>query len=376
MFFRDIPGHDKVKEQLQEMAASGRIPHAMLLAERKIVGGLPLALAFARLLHCKTPKDGDGCGQCPSCKQIDQLAHPDLILSYPIVKKGSDEADSEELTGTFRSAVLKNPMLSLNEWQEAMEGGTKQSLIPVGEASRLLHICSLKKFNSDYRVVVLWLPERLNGPAANKLLKLIEEPKEGTIFLLVTRNPDQVLTTILSRCQTLHLQSLSTQLITDYLVTRAGVASDQALVAAQLSEGDLNAAMHTAQMDETLLLYTDWFVRWTRICYAAKLSDLLDWSAEVGKSGRDSLIAYLKFSSSLLEESLKSKHGISTYEHPALVDAKFKMNVFSGLLTSSAVEHMYLQIDDALASIQRNIHSKLVLFNLGVEMMRSFKMKD
>lgn len=375
MFFRDIPGQAELKKQLNGMALSGRIPHALLFAERKVSGGLLLAIAFARRLLCNTPDGSDGCGKCKSCLQFNSLAHPDLVMSYPIVLQNKDD-DSEVYLESWRSALLENAYLSHEEWLVHLGTKSKNSLIPVEEASRLLRICSMKRFISDYRVVLIWLPERMNSATANKLLKLIEEPQEGTLFFLLSQRPDHLLPTIISRCQLLSLEHANEDLITQFLVSHNKVDLPLAQLSARFAEGDLNLAIRMANTDRSLDRFSDWFVRWTRICYAVKLNDLLDWCSELSKAGKDELQAYLRFTASILEESLRVRQSMVVFNHPAFQNVDFKMQVFSKLVSTKALEKMINRLDDSLISLGQNAHSKLILFQLGVEMMRSFKTKE
>ena len=375
MFFGDIPGQEALKKQLATMAQQERVPHALLFTEKSASGGLALAIAFARRLLCTSPNANDGCGNCSSCKQINQFAHPDLIFSFPIIKK--DDVDNSETYGAqWRNALIENPFLDHDDWLVRMDGGSKLTLIGVAEASRLIRQCSLKRFNSRYRVVIIWLPEKMNITTANKLLKLLEEPAEGTLFFLVSRTPGQLLTTILSRCQLMPLLRTPESALTPFLLQHGATEERTASVCARFSEGDISQAIRLVRSDQSIERFADWFVRWTRICYAAKLNDLIDWSAELHKATKDELVAFLRFVASLFEESLRVKHDLMAFEHPAFQRVEFKMKVFSNLMSQSALLHMRQELDEAVFAVQRNITPRLLLFHLGVQMMRSFKMKE
>jgi DNA polymerase-3 subunit delta' len=378
MFFRDVPGQSELKSLFRTLHGSGRVPHALLLAESGSSGALAMALAFARLLNCSDPKDGEGCGSCTSCLQYSGMAHPDLLLSFPVVKPSSDgDFHSEHQLPEFRKAVLSDPFLSLYDWRGHMDPGNKQAIIPVREASRLMRSCTLKNFGGAFRVVLIWQAQKMNAESGNKLLKLIEEPPKGTLFLLIAPSPDDLLSTIVSRCQLIHVPPLSSEEIAVHLIV-SGQTSDQnkAQMAASLADGDLRQAVRLLDLDDSLLQYTDWFVQLTRICYAARLTDLLNWTSELGKSTRDELIAFFRFSSHLLEESIRSRSGLDVPESPAVARTGFKMNVFSQLMPLNGLEQMSLEIDRSIVNVQRNVHAKLILFNLGVEMMRAFKLKE
>ena len=377
MFFRDVPGQSELKSLFRALHASGKVPHALLLSEPAGSGALSLALAFARLLNCSAPKDGEGCGRCTSCLQYSGMAHPDLILSFPIVKPASEsDFHSEHLLPEFRKAVLNDPFLSLQDWRGLMDPGNKQAIIPVREASRLMRSCGLKNFGGAFRVVLIWQAQKMNAESGNKLLKLIEEPPEGTLFILIAPSASDLLSTIVSRCQLVHVPPLSQDDIAQRLMSEHTQDRDKAQMAASLAEGDLRQAVRLLELDDTLLQYTEWFVQLTRICYAARLPDLLNWTTELGKSTRDELIAFFRFSAHFLEESTRSRSGLKVYESPALARTGFKMNVFSQLMPLAGVEQIAEGFGRSIENVQRNVHAKLILFNLGIDMMRAFKAKE
>ena len=198
MKFSDVIGNTEVKEALVRMADSGRVPHAIMFHENEGCGALALAVAFVQYLNCKSHNGEDSCGLCPSCNQISKLIWPDIHFVFPVA---GEKVTSDNFIQKWRDLFIRNPFFMENELYETLELEKKASSISVADAKNVLNALSLSSFTDGYRAVVIWLPEKMNQDAANRLLKIVEEPSERTMFLFVTHNPERVLKTIRSRCQ-------------------------------------------------------------------------------------------------------------------------------------------------------------------------------
>lgn len=208
MRFADIKGNEAAVEVLRSMAGSGRIPHAMLLYENQGCGALAIALAYLQRLNCEHPVNGDACGECPSCRQMAKLVHPDVHFVFPVAAGSvikDDHPVSDMGIGAFRELFLKNPYFSEQELYDALGVEGKSGNISVYEAKNIINQLSLSAVAGGYKAVVMFLPERMNTQAANKLLKILEEPPAKTVFMLITQNPEDVMSTIFSRCQGLRI---------------------------------------------------------------------------------------------------------------------------------------------------------------------------
>ena len=212
MKFADIIGNKVASDALRSMADSGRVAHAMLFYENEGCGALPLALAYVQYLNCRNPHDGDSCGECPSCRQMAKLIHPDVHFVFPVNKgpKSSDDKPvSESYIKYWRELALANPYFVEADLQKAIGIESKSGLIAVPEAKSILSKLSLTAVADGYKAVIFYLPEKMNQEAANRLLKMVEEPPAKTIFLFITHSPEKVLQTIFSRCQSLRVLPLS-----------------------------------------------------------------------------------------------------------------------------------------------------------------------
>jgi DNA polymerase-3 subunit delta' len=204
LYFKDIKGHADLKTRLIQSVQEGVIPHARLLSGPEGAGALPLAVAYARYLLCTGRGAEDACGVCPSCQKINKLAHPDLHFVFPIINKISNrDAFCDDFLPEWREFLTKTPNSNLSSWLEKIQAGNAQGTIYARESNEIVRKLNFKSYESDYKVMIIWLPEKMQEAAANKLLKLLEEPPEKTVFLLVAEEPDKIITTIRSRCQQL-----------------------------------------------------------------------------------------------------------------------------------------------------------------------------
>ena len=223
MFFKDIIGQEEAKRRLIKEAKEGKIAHARLFCGPEGIGKLPLAIAFARYLSCQNPGEDDACGTCPNCIKYNKLAHPDLHFVFPVIKKKNKDTVSDDYIAEWRAFVGQNPYFNLNMWLEEMGAENQQAQIFVKESDEIVRKLSLKSSQGGYKIMIIWLPEKMNTECSNKLLKLLEEPPTQTIFLLVSENPDMLLATIQSRTQRFSLYGIEEDKIANKLQEQYGI---------------------------------------------------------------------------------------------------------------------------------------------------------
>ncbi len=267
MQYTDVVGQQEIKERLQRQLVEGRVPHAQLFTGPEGSGKLPMALAFATALLCNNPEGGLPCGQCPSCRMAGKLAHPDLHFVYPVIKqKGqSGDAVSDQYLKEWRELVMETPYFDRLTWLSRIGVENQQSIISVAESSAMLQKLSIKAGLGGYKVMIVWLPEQMNIAAANKLLKILEEPPQGTVFLMVSARPDALLATILSRTQRVDFRPLTPFEIEDALIRRNALQPEDAKVVAHLSEGSYTKALGQLRANEDAALFFDMFVLLMRL---------------------------------------------------------------------------------------------------------------
>ena len=314
MLFSQVFGHQKIKKHLIESHQAGRTAHAQIFVSKEGSGALALAFAYAQYSLCENPSETDACGTCSACRKNTKLVHPDVHFSYPTV--GSKKI-STDFIKQWRAAVLENPYLNINQWLNAIEAENKQGNIPKDECVSIIRRLSLKSTEGGYKIMILWLPEYL-GNEGNRLLKLIEEPRPNTLFLLVSEQANKILNTILSRCQLVNIPRLDDELIAQQLQQNFDLAEEKAQTIAYLAEGNYNKAMFLMQDvdDNNALIFVDWL----RVCYQGKPQAVVEWVEAIvsgrhpskkffQKMGRKDQIVFLQYSLYFLKEFLSLQLG-------------------------------------------------------------------
>ena len=279
MRFADIIGNKAATDALRSMADSGRVAHAMLFYENEGCGALPLALSYLQYLNCSNPHDGDSCGECPSCRQMSKLIHPDVHFVFPVnkgPKTSDDKPTSESYITYWRELVLSNPYFMEADLQKAIGIESKSGLIAVAEAKSIISKLSLTSVADGYKAVVFYLPEKMNQETANRLLKMVEEPPADTVFIFITHAPEKVLQTIFSRCQSLRVLPLTKEEVEEVLVKQMGVDPHEAQAKASVSGGSVGAALGMIGDKEEYDRYMDLFVDLMNALTARDLSSVLE----------------------------------------------------------------------------------------------------
>lgn len=368
MRFADIPGHDDVKKRLREMADSGRIPHALLLEGPAGAGKFALARAFAQYIHCtaRTP-DGDSCGRCPSCLQHQAFNHIDTVFSFPVVKKNSKPTISDDYADVFREFMGKYPYMDFDRWLEMLDNINAQPQIFVEEGNELLRRLTFMARQARFKVVLLWLPERMKEETANKLLKLVEEPFGDTIFLMVSNNARRILPTIYSRTQRVNVRRYDDDELTAIL-TAHGFGDEQARDAARIAEGNVNEALKLADVSKERMQYFELFVELMRKAYARKVGDLRLWSQTVAALGREPVMQFIDYCTRLIRESFLLHLGDTALLTMNAAERAFTAKFFP-FINERNVEEMTALFDDARRDIAGNANAKIVFFDLAVRVI-------
>jgi DNA polymerase-3 subunit delta' len=375
MLLKDIIGQQAVKRELCHSVQEGKIPHALLMSGSAGVGKLPLALAFAQYVACKHRTDTDACGVCPTCLQYSKLQHPDLHFAFPIVKvdKGAEVCD--DYLNDFREMVRSNPYCDPDDWTMAMGAEKKQSLIYEKESSEIQRKLSLKSFADGYKVMIVWQPEKMHIACANKLLKLLEEPPEMTLFLFVSEHPEQLLPTIISRLRPLPIPRLTDEEIVEAL-TRQGVVSNpqQAHDVARLAGGSYREALRildAEDRDKQLfaefqeLMRNAWLVG-VRKNYEA-LQKLNEWSMTMAKeSSRERQCAFLQFAQRLIRENFIYNYGEPALNYETSDEQQFSVK-FAPFINARNVEALTEQFARAVAQLMQNANARMVLLDLCLQ---------
>jgi DNA polymerase-3 subunit delta' len=377
MQFRDIIGQENEKTQLRTAVREGRIAHAQLFAGPAGVGKLALAIAYAQYLACPHRTEEDSCGVCPNCLQYAKLQHPDLHFAFPIVK--SDEGDvCDAYAEKWRGLVTENKYFDLDDWYRVMGVETKQGMIYEKESSEILRKLSLKSFSGGYKIMIIWQPEKMNTTCANKLLKLLEEPPVMTLFLLVSEQPEQLLSTIISRTQEVRIPRLSEDVIAQGLLAEYSWLSPQeANNVAHMANGSYLAALKMMNESEDNKGYFEDFVALMRNAWLVgqrknydALLKLRQWSLEMADSkvGREKQKAFLQYAQKQVRENY-----IYNLHHPEMnyqtqQEQEFSTK-FAPFIHDGNVEKMMEELAKAEQQISQNGNAKIIFFDLCLQMI-------
>src|ERR1035437_6639258 len=305
MNFSRIPGQKEIKAKLLRSVKEERVSHAQLFTGPEGCGSMALALAYARYVSCENRTDYDSCGTCKSCVKYEKLIHPDLHFVFPVIKgKKATDPVSDNYLAEWREFVKKAPYFNLNNWMDFIEVGNAQGMIFASEASEIIKKLSLKTFESDFKIMIIWLPEKMHQATANKLLKMIEEPPEKTLFLLVSEDPDKVISTILSRCQLVKIPSFTETNIKDYIIKRFNLSGDKAIDISHVANGNIVRAIDLCENEDSFQVNLDRFKSLMRFAWKRDIISIINWSEELAATGREAQKNFVTFSLRLLRENL------------------------------------------------------------------------
>ena len=376
MLFKEIIGQQEVKTRLLKLVRDDRTPHALMLFGPSGSGKLALAVAMAQYLSCNDRQLDDACGVCPSCLKFGKLVHPDLHFVVPVLKTARVTKDpvSDLFLEEWRETLLTNPYLSENQWYEAIGAENKQGVINKEESLQVIKKLGFKPYESDYRMMVIWLPEKMNQAAANKLLKIIEEPPEKTLILMVAESTDKILTTILSRTQLLHVPPLSEEMIREGLMLQE--SQDQELVedAIRRANGNYNTALQTLHQDENELYYFDLFTRLMRLCYSRSIIEINEWIDQVAGVGRERQKQLLDYSLRMLRENFMLHMNSDDLNHMSRKENEFS-GKFSPFIHEGNIDALVESFGTAGNHIEANGNPRIILMDLAIKVIRLLMLK-
>ena len=368
MFFKDVIGQEEAKKRLIREAKEGKIAHARLFCGPEGIGKVPLAIAYARYLSCNNPGERDACGICPSCIKFNKLAHPDLHFVFPVIKKKSKDTVSDDFITEWRELLSQTPYFNLNIWLEEMGAENQQAQIYVKESDEIIRKLSLKSSQGGYKIMIIWLPEKMNVECSNKLLKLLEEPPSQTIFLLVSEEPDMLLTTIQSRTQRFALYGIEEKYITEKLQSQYGLQERDAISIGHRSEGNFLKALESIHLNEENKLFFDLFVSLMRLSYQRKIREMKQWSETLAAMGRERQKHFLSYCQRLVRENF-----MFNFQDPSLIFMNEEEQNFSKRFAPYINEKNVMGIMDELSEAQRhieqNVNARMVFFDFSLKMI-------
>lgn len=371
MFFKDIAGQQLIKDHLLRSVKEDRISHAQLFAGGEGTGSFLLALAYAQYLNCLNRGEHDACGTCSSCVKASKMVHPDIHFVFPVIKEGS-KAVSDDRIKEFREFVLERQYFSAGQWFDRISDGKKSGVIYDDESAVILRKLSMKNFEGRYKIMIIWLPERMNVSGANKLLKILEEPPTSTVFLLVSENPQSLLATILSRTQMLNIPPIETESLVEALKQKYDFSESEINLAARLSKGNYVRAVDYLSSSRDQSVFFEMFTSLMRSTYSRKVFDIMKWVDEVAPLSRDKLKAFIDYATGMLRESY-----IYNFRKPELVylssgEEDF-VRKFSPFINDNNIEDMTEELKLAYSHIEQNGNARIVLLDMALKMVMMFK---
>ncbi len=377
MFFKEILGQPQIKSHLTRSATLGRIPHAQLFVGPEGSGTLAMAIAYAQYILCNNANDENSNGNDSCNLKFENVSHPDLHFIYPTVttEDVKTKPKSIDFITDFRLFFKQNPYGSLFDWYQILGVANKQGEIRVDDAQEILKNLALKSYEGGYKITIIWMADKMNIAASNKLLKLLEEPSDKTLFILVSENEENIIQTIRSRCQVLHFNGLPEKVIKEALVCRFEIDPKTALKTAHQAQGNYNKALQLLQNDNEDEFFENCFVTWVRAAFRAKgnaaaIQDLIQWSEQIAGLGRETQKKFLLFCIDMFRQAL-----LLNYETPSLVFMepkveKFKLENFAPFVNGNNIQDIFKEISDAMFHIERNGNAKIILTDLSIKLTR------
>jgi len=375
MFFNEVIGQQLVKEKLLLSVQQNRVSHSQLFLGIEGNGALALALAFAQYINCENKTENDSCGRCPSCIKSQKMIHPDIHYSFPVykLKPGSENpALSSDFIKQWREAVIANPYQNLNDWLDFINAENKQGNISAEECRVIIHNLNLKTFESKYKVMIIWMAEQL-GKEGNILLKLLEEPPDGTLLILISENRDQLLSTILSRCQIIPVPRISDDDLLEALLQIHSLDREQAKKIIRHAEGNYREALqliHQHEDDQPELLK-----RWMRLLSIEKNdSELVKWIEELARIGREKQKSFFRYALEFFRECIMLQQAGEKYS--ILHEEEKKMALwFSERIDVAGWQKINELLEKTHYEIERNAHPKILLTNLSIQIKHLIESK-
>ncbi len=368
MQFKDVIGQEEIKEGLRRSVAEGRISHAMLFAGGAGCGSLALALAFAQYVACTNRQGGDSCGECPSCRKMQTLEHPDLHFVMPVNKKNKKSGEvilSDHFIGKWRAIVgEKRGYFGEQDWYEAIGLDNQQGNISQADVDEMMRKLSFKSYESEYKTVIIWLPEKMRREPANTILKILEEPWDKTLFILVSESSELLLPTIISRTQPYHIGAIDDGALAERLVAE-GMEPDKAAKIARISGGNLLEARRLNEGEEESDEYFTMFVELMRLSYNNRHLELIGWAERMAKIGRERQKRFLENALRLLRNSYMLHAGMTEICYLWGGELEF-CRKFSPFIGNDNIEFLVDEIETALAQIRQNGNANIVFTHFAL----------
>ncbi len=366
MKFKKIAGQSQIKHYLTTAVDQDRLPHALLFIGSNGFGTLGMAVATAQYLLCLDRKDGDSCGVCKHCHKAEKSIHPDIHFTFPTV---GSKVTSADFLSEWRNLVGATPYQSEQKWLEILGGENKQGNITKNECDRLIKILGLKAYEGSYKVVIIWMAEYL-GSQGNRILKILEEPPDNTLFILIAERQEEILNTITSRCQIVSFGPVAIPDIASHLIDQMDAKPEVAQEIAQYCDGDIVTAfdlINVSSVDTASL-----WLEWMRLSYKGRGPEVIRWTEKVAKASREAQKAFMKFGLHFLREMLYYQIDDTHYIRLPGKEAA-ALRKMSKLLDLDALQEIVQMVEENIFHLERNISSKILFLDSSIRLHYLFR---
>lgn len=367
MQFSDVIGQEELKQHLIREVHNEKISHAQLFLGKAGYGGLPLALAFVQYLFCERKTETDSCGECPSCHKISILQHPDIHFSFPVVLAAHKTSDGA--MGHWREQVIEQSYFGQNEWLRRIDDKERKPIIGTDESQEIIRKLSLKSYEGGYKVMFIWMAEEMNTVCANKLLKILEEPPQKTLFILLCEEPDRLLQTIISRTQILKIPRINSDDLSSYLRNKNQIGKSNAESIVARSDGDALEAIEFLGTHEEQDLNRELFTQLMRVCYKKDVIQMLDWSEDISSVSKERQKIFIQYALHMFRQSLLRNYTEHQLTRVSEEEDAFLTN-FARFITGNNIQDFMESFDDGYYHLERNANAKILFTNLCFKVMR------
>ncbi|MEO1053565.1 MAG: DNA polymerase III subunit delta [Bacteroidota bacterium] len=373
MRFSDIKGFEEEKKRLIHAIRNDHVAHAQMFLGKHGSPNLPLALAYATYVNCENPGEDDACGVCPSCIKNQKYIHPDMHFVFPVAstaKITGKDVVSTSFLAEWRAFLINNPFGDINDWLGTFGGENKQGNISKEESRQIIKNLSLKAFEGKYKIMIIWLPELMHSSSANAILKILEEPPEETLFLLVSNDSERLLTTILSRTQIFKVRNFNDQELAEILAEQHDLKGDQSLQLARLSGGDLNKAVKLLSHVEDNNYHL--FREWMRFCFQRDFTNLVQRSEDFHKMTKISQRSFLEYGLNIIREALINPLNLEQLQRTVGEEIAFTEN-FGKVMSLEKVEYIYTKLNETHYHLERNASAKMAFLDLSLNIAKMIR---
>ena len=375
MQFKNIIGQQKIKERLIKSVKNNRISHAQLFFGSEGTGKLALAIAYAQYINCTNKLENDSCGDCSSCKKYNNLVHPDLHFIFPVIKIGSKEVISDDHIFEWREFLKKSQYFTYNQWIEQLDNENKQGGIFVHESKNILKKINLTTYESEYKVMIFWLAEKMNPQTSNKLLKIIEEPPPKTLFILITEDTEAIITTIKSRTQPVKIPNIDNDSLVSYIKNNSDITDENEInTAVKYSNGSLTSLNKFINNSEENIELFDFFVRFMRTCYKFNIDDINNLTSEFHTLKREKQKRFFKLTLRLIRENFMLNTNNDELSILTTPERNFSSK-FSNFIHEGIIEELYTELKNAFYDIQRNGSDKIIFYDTAIKINKLLRKK-